>query len=182
MVTWTRQDVGRRDTRPGTRVNFITRARNLIAGGLTGVVAATVRAPWGPENRVQRINSLAEYERMYTIDVDNNPDYDGHFTVREIFAGGASAVLVNRLVEGTGAASTIILQATDDNAAAITANTATFVDAITLTALREGALGNRLEISVEANPTDALRKELTLTMEDSSFNEIANITISTTHK
>ena len=99
MVTWSLSDVGRRDTRPGARINFITRARNLIAGGLTGTVAATVKAPWGPENQVRRVESLAEYESLYTFDGDlNEADYDGDFIVREIFNGGVSAVLVNRLV------------------------------------------------------------------------------------
>lgn len=177
MVTWSYGDVDARDARPGAQINFLTRATNLISGGgLTGVVAATVAAPWGPDDSVVRVDSLGEYERIFTQDADVLADFNGHFIVREIFAGGAKSVLVKRIVN-TGATATATIRAHPE-LDAVTPKVD--VDAIELTAKYKGTLGNNMVVTISDNPVNDSYKDMNLVIQDLTLREIVNITITQT--
>ena len=168
MVTWNLSDVDSPGTRPGARLNFITEAQNLISGGLTGVVAATVRAKWGPANEAVRVESINDFVRIFTTNY-NRDGFDAYQIALNIFSGGAKSLIVYR-VDTAGVKSTYTFEDTTSGGA---------IDALKLTAKYPGEIGNNIEIKITANATLSNRKDVNLVMTDDRGIEIANLTWTT---
>ena len=113
--TWTVADITDPGQRPGLYSRFMTQATVSITGGTTGVVGVVAITDEGPLGSVTRLETLGEYEDTYGDTVNNT-----YRAVRNIFQGGASAVLfcrVDREEEITleGASSTDSIELTSRN-------------------------------------------------------------------
>lgn len=155
MVTWTQADVTAPGRRPGTFINFQGRATELITGGLTGIVAATVKAGWGDPTRIYRVTSQDDVRRYFSNSelrfddslADNIGNrYNAPYILNSMLAGGVSEVLVKRLVgpgaTGNAGKSTLVLQ--DD----ATPN----VDVMTVYAKYPGRHGDTFSVQVSNVP------------------------------
>lgn len=136
---WNPADVRKRDQRPGFYSRFVAEADLAISGGQTGVVACAARVNWGPlgedaaeANRVNSLESIADYEQLY------GSDGDAYLAIREMFIGGAARVIFYR-VDGTGDAAAVC-QLQDDGK---------INNLITLTAKYRGTRFNRFEVDVD---------------------------------
>ena len=107
MVTWTQADVTAPGRRPGTYINFQSRATGLITGGLTGVVAATVKAAWGDPDKIYTIRSQDDVRKYFSNseEIFNTtlPDvignvYNAPYILNNMLAGGVRTILARRLV------------------------------------------------------------------------------------
>ena len=149
MVTWRQSDVTDPGRRPGTFINFGARAQALIRGGLTGRVAATVKAGWGPIDRVVQITTAEEMARYYSTseelfrstltDAIANR-YNAPFIIENLLSGGVSRVLARRLVGPNPVLATLTLE--DDASLAV----------ITVNAKYPGRWGDTFKIQVVNTP------------------------------
>ena len=166
MVTWKQSDVTAPGRRPGTFVNFGSRAQALIRGGLTGVVAATVKAGWGPTDRVVPITTLSEMTRYFssseelfdtslTDDISNR--YNAPFIIENLLAGGVSKVIVRRLVGAGSVASELTLADT----------TTTPVNVITVVAKYPGRWGDTFKVQIVNTPS-AMTQQISLRDNDNN--------------
>ena len=164
MVTWTSADVTDPGRRPGTFINFGSRAQALIRGGLTGRVAATVKAGWGPIDRVVQITTTEEMMRYYSpseelfrstlADVIANR-YNSLYVIENLLAGGVSRVLVKRLVGPNPILSTLAMQ---DDAS---------LNVLTVQAKYPGRWGDTFKIQVVNTPL-ALTQQIVLRNNDNN--------------
>ena len=151
MVTWTQGDIVDPRRRPGTYVNFTKKSQGVVRGGLIGIVAATVKAAWGPPQEVVEINSFADIQRVFSLeeglfsagltDILANK-FNAPFILDSILRGGANKILAQRLVgpATTGDVGKSIRTLED--------TTGTAIDVITLRAKYPGVLGNQLTATV----------------------------------
>ena len=169
MVTWTQSDVTAPGRRPGTFVNFGARAQALIRGGITGVVATTVKAGWGPTDKVVSITSLEEMtqafsssEQLFDDSLADNVSnrYNAPFIIENMLAGGVSRVIARRLV-GPGA---IVSDLT------LVDTTTTPVNVITVEAKYPGRWGDTFKVQV-VNAPGAMTQQISL--RDGNNNVIA---------
>ena len=159
MVTWRPTDVSDPGRRPGVFINVAARAQQLITGGLTGVVAATIKAGWGPTT-VQRIETVEEALRVYSgSELPFNSaagtgvadQYNAYFVIKNILEGGASAVLARRVLGPNPVKSSLTLRDT----------TAAPISVIRIDARYAGRHGNTFQVQVAATP-GASTQQITL--------------------
>ena len=137
MVSWTKADVVDPGRRPGTAVNFTAKPAALIGAGLTGVVAAIVTAGWGPVGEIVEVNSFDDIDRIFSLE---EGDLTAPFVLNALLAGGASKILVYRVVgpvADTGGKATHTLEDSSND------------DMVTITAKYPGSYGNKFQVSVE---------------------------------
>ena len=96
-------NAGEVKTRPGVYQRYSNRGGSPLTGARDGVCAIPIRSHWGPLNKVQRITSLSELEKIF-----GSGDYGTGHTVpaaAELFRGGANTVYAYRIGTGGTAAS-----------------------------------------------------------------------------
>ena len=128
---------GETKVRPGVYVRSTNAGPAELPGVIQGVVAALLRASWGPLASVQSMESLDSVEFTYGS--------EGTIAVaQEAFRGGARRVLAYRLGGGAPAKASKTLQDT----------TATPVDAVRIDAKYEGVRGNSFTLTIRDSLTD----------------------------
>ncbi|CEP67883.1 Tail sheath protein [Moorella glycerini] len=134
--------VGEQKIRPGVYVRVTNIGEPAVAVVPQGIVAALLRASWGPLGQVVTLENAdaitATYGSGGTLDV-----------AAEAFRGGCRRVLAYRLGTG-GTKATLTLKDT----------AATPADVVTLTAKYEGIRGNDFKITIRDSLTDATKREL----------------------
>ena len=170
MVTWKQSDVTAPGRRPGTFVNFGARAQALITGGLTGIVATTVKAGWGPTDKVVSITTLEEMTKYFSASeelfdsslADNISNrYNAPFIIENLLFGGVSRVIARRLVGPGSAVSDLVLADT---------TAVTPVNVITAEAKYPGRWGDTFKVQV-VNTPGAMTQQINL--RDDNNNVIA---------
>ena len=149
--TWVIGDTTAVDQRPGAYANFTSIATTAIRGGLSGTVAATVRADWGPGATVQKISNIGELTNYYTASEAAFPETNAYFVVKNILQGGAKDVLVYRLLGPDARKGTRVF------------NVGSSTAAMTISGKYEGARSNAFTLTITTSATDSDRKTLTLT-------------------
>lgn len=135
--------LGQTMVRPG----FYFRVTNNSPAGASqpqGIVAALVRASWGPVGSVQKLSSPDAAKTMYGSNGTANA------VINQNFAGGAQTVLSIRIGESDGAGATISLADTTDGTA---------VQVVKLT-LSVGEDGNKYTATVRDSLTDPTSRQL----------------------
>jgi len=127
--------------RPGLFINFVPAAIAAIQPGVSGVVAAIVKAPWGPDNQVIQIEN--EHDLLSYFTASDTPPYNAYYEGHHAFMGGARSIQMYR-IEGTGA----------------TKSTHQFVDGasaniFTINGMFNGTFGNGFSVAVQTNPVIA---------------------------
>lgn len=134
--------VGEAKVRPGIYVRVTSEGPPPVGVVPQGIVAALLRASWGPLNEVVVLENIQSIAATYGS--------GGTLAVaEEAFQGGCRRVLAYRLGTG-GAKATLILKDT----------AATPADVVTLTAKYEGIRGNDLKVTVRDSLTDTTKREL----------------------
>lgn len=142
-----------RPERPGVYTNFEAVIPTTINPSAGSIVAIPLVHSWGPFKEFTLLNSYSEF-----LSIFGSGDTAGHRAVRQAFLGeglpgrgGAGAVLAYRF--GTEAA----------KAAKVLKNTAGSPEnAITLTAVYEGTVGNNLRVTTRDHAADNTKNELLL--------------------
>jgi hypothetical protein len=150
--TWVSGDVTQADQRPGLYANFNAQAAASIRGGLSGIVAATVRAAWGPSGTVTKIENIGDLTTLFTKNETSFPVNNAFFIGKNLLLGGAKTLLLYRLV-GPAAAK---------GKHNIVDTTGSPVNTIDLDGKYDGLRANSFTITVAAAPTDSSRKLITL--------------------
>lgn len=121
-------------TYPGVYVQEVASGVRTIAGVSTSVTAFAGSAKRGPINRAVQITSYADFERRFGGLARNS---EMSYAVKQFFLNGGSQAIIIRLAAGA------------DEAFARLQNDATpRVDVLEVTALDQGAEGNRIEVRV----------------------------------
>lgn len=133
-----------RPKRPGAYVNWLAAQREIIVESSLGSIALPFTHPWGPANKVVRLNSLAQFFGVYGKAATPSA---AHRAVDYAFRGsglagesGAGIVYGYRMVAADAAFATRTL--TNTNAAA---------PALPLYGIYKGSRGNSLTLTVEAD-------------------------------
>jgi hypothetical protein len=154
-------------TRPGAYVNFAGAKAETNITNPSGVIAIPLTHAWGPANTPVVINSWSEFLATFgaggtDTTVINSaklaPDYtEGYLAVKQAFRGedyqgrgGASQVIVYRMVPAAAVAASVAIQNT------------TPATGLTLTAKYKGTYGNRLKVSVFQNASDNTKNDLVI--------------------
>ena len=115
-TTWTKADTVSPRQRPGGYINFTKKSSALIQGGVAGIVAAVIRAPWGPIDRVVEIKTRDDIRDIFTLDssefegatgIDNS--YTAAFALSNLLEGGVSKILACRVVGPAPLKGTLVL-------------------------------------------------------------------------
>ncbi|MGH2355417.1 MAG: phage tail sheath subtilisin-like domain-containing protein [Chloroflexota bacterium] len=134
---------GQAVTRPGVYVRVQSFGEPALAGTVQGLVAAALRATWGPIGEVAVLESLAAVDEVLGSGL-------GTDVAREALRGGAQSVVVSRAGGGTPVAASLTLQDT----------TGTPVNAVTLTAKYQGTRGNALRVTLRDSLAAPTMREL----------------------
>ncbi len=137
-------------TYPGVYVQEVASGVRTIAGVSTSVTAFAGSAKRGPINRAVQITSYADFERRFGGLARNS---EMSYAVKQFFLNGGSQAIIIRL-----AADAVVASARLQNDATPR------VDVLEVTALDQGAEGNRIEVRVNYQ-TDS---------PDSTFNLVVN--------
>jgi uncharacterized protein len=122
-------------TYPGVYIEELSSGVHTITGVSTSVAAFVGAAKRGPINRAVHVLSYADYERAFGgLDAASEMSY----SVRQFFANGGTDAWVVRLAKGA----TKAFRDLDADG---------FTKVLKLTAVDEGASGNRIEVRVDYN-------------------------------
>lgn len=126
---------------PGVYIEEVSSGVRTITGVATSITAFIGRALRGPENEPTRVQSFAEYERLFGgLWRDSSMSY----AVRQFFQNGGNDALIIRVQNG-GNAATLTLPTNFD-----------------LVAASSGEWGEKLRVRVEHVPTDSTLFNLTI--------------------
>lgn len=127
-------------TYPGVYIEEVPSGVRTIVGVATSITAFVGRASRGPVNRPVRVQSFAEFERIFGgLAVNSGMSY----AVQHFFLNGGGDALAVRIVHtGDGVAA--------NNAVAATGTTG----GLALAAANEGEWGNRIRVTVDHNTRD----------------------------
>jgi len=135
---------------PGLYLNFVAAALAGIQSGARGVVAAPVKAHWGPVRQFVEITSEAGAIDVYSDDESGGAT--AYTTLKLALKGGAKKVLCYRLADASAAQATITLQDTGGTPANV----------LRLDAVYPGARGNSFKVTVQVNVVDSAKKDIKL--------------------
>jgi tail sheath protein len=135
---WSSVSIGQ--GRPGLFINFVPVALAAASPGAMGIVSSIVKAPWGPDSKVQAIYNENDLLNYYT-NSDTSP-YNAWYEGHHAFLGGARQLQLYR-IEGAGAAK---------GAHTFVDTAGTPANIFTIAGKYNGVYGNGFSIALQANP------------------------------